>query len=248
MQFNLLHGFTQTSESWAEPIAALKERLPAATFWAPDMPGHGNGMTLPYSLTEGAAAIAELASPGIWIGYSMGGRYLLHIATQHPEAVTALVLVSTTAGLETSEEREERRNADHVLADNIERDGVSAFLQRWMALPLFSRLRPSATDIAARQRNSSTGLADSLRHAGTGCQQPLWGELASVDIPTLVVTGSEDEKFCTLGGRLAQTLPQAKHITLSGAGHAVHLEQNEEFADHVAVWANSLSTRPPSTQ
>ncbi|HBU75468.1 MAG: hypothetical protein CL447_06190 [Acidimicrobiaceae bacterium] len=248
MQFNLLHGFTQTSESWAETIAALKERIPAATFWAPDMPGHGNDMTLPFSLTEGAGAIADLASPGIWIGYSMGGRYLLHIATQHPEVVTALVLVSTTAGLETSEEREERRNADLALADSIERDGVSAFLQRWMALPLFSRLRPTATDLAARQRNSSTGLAESLRHAGTGCQQPLWDELASIDVPTLVVTGSEDEKFFALGARLAQTMPQAEHVTMSGAGHAVHLEHSEEFADHVADWANSVSTRSPSTQ
>jgi 2-succinyl-6-hydroxy-2,4-cyclohexadiene-1-carboxylate synthase len=247
MQFNLLHGFTQTSESWAQPIAALKERLPAATFWAPDMPGHGNGMTLPYSITEGATAIAELASPGIWIGYSMGGRYLLHIATQHPEVVTALVLVSTTAGLDTSEEREERRNADHLLADSIERDGVSAFLQRWMALPLFSRLRPSVTDLTARHRNSSTGLAESLRHAGTGCQQPLWDELASVDVPTLVVTGSEDEKFCALGARLTKTMPQAKHVTMSEAGHAAHLENSKEFADHVVDWANSVSTRSPST-
>ena len=138
----------------------------------------------------------------------MGGRYLLHIATQHPEVVTALVLVSTTAGLETSEEREERRNADHVLADSIERDGVSAFLKRWMALPLFSRLRPSAIDLAARQRNSSTGLAESLRHAGTGCQQPLWDELASVDVPTLVVTGSEDENFMRLVHVLHKQCPK----------------------------------------
>lgn len=248
MQFNLLHGFTQTSESWAEPIAALQERLPTATFWAPDMPGHGDGMTLPYSLSEGAMAIAELASPGIWIGYSMGGRYLLHVATQHPEIVTALVLISTTAGLETCEEREERRNADHALADSIERDGVSAFLQRWMTLPLFSGLRPSATDLAARQRNSSIGLAESLRHAGTGCQQPLWSELASVDVPTLVITGSEDEKFCALGARIAQTMPQAEHITMSGAGHALHLEHSERFADLVVGWANSVSTPSPSTQ
>ena len=117
-----------------------------------------------------------------------------------------------------------------------------------MALPLFSRLRPSAIDLAARQRNSSTGLAESLRHAGTGCQQPLWDELASVDVPTLVVTGSEDEKFCALGARLTQAMPQAKHVTMSEAGHAAHLENSKEFADHVAGWVNSAGTRSPSTQ
>ncbi|NBS29429.1 MAG: hypothetical protein EBS76_02720, partial [Actinobacteria bacterium] len=70
MQFNLLHGFTQTSTSWAEPISALRQRFPSAEFWAPDMPGHGTGTGLPLPLHDGATALAELSTQGVWIGYS----------------------------------------------------------------------------------------------------------------------------------------------------------------------------------
>lgn len=237
MQINLLHGFTQTSQSWAEPMAALEEQLPTATFWAPDMPGHGNGTALPLPLREGAAALAERSTPGLWIGYSMGGRYLLHIAVQHPEVVKGLVLVSTTAGLDRVSERDERRAADNALADSIEREGVPAFLDRWMSLPMFANLRPTATDLAARQMNTAVGLAESLRQAGTGRQEPLWTHLSKLRVPTLIVTGESDTKFGALGERLAREISGSVHSVIAPAGHAVHLEQPRSFSQVVADWA-----------
>ncbi len=236
MQINLLHGFTQTSTSWAEPIAALQARLPFARFWAPDMPGHGRGTALPLALPEGARALAEASTPGVWVGYSMGGRYLVHIAVQHPEVVLGLVLVSTTAGLDLASERDERRAADNALADSIEQEGVPAFLDRWMSLPMFSRLEPGAEDLAARHLNSSVGLAESLRQAGTGRQEPLWNHLQGLRVPTLILTGEHDLKFTALGERLANTIPGSTHEVIADAGHAVHLEQPQLFSEMTSRW------------
>ena len=236
MQINLLHGFTQTSTSWDATIVALQEQIPNATFWAPDMPGHGRGTALPIALPEGATALAAASTPGLWIGYSMGGRYLLHIAVQHPEVVKGLVLVSTTAGLDLALERNERKAADDALADSIEQEGVPAFLDRWMSLPMFANLRPTAKDLAARKLNSGVGLAESLRQAGTGRQEPLWNRLDNIRVPTLIVTGEQDLKFSALGERLANTIPGSALEVIPQTGHAVHLEQPQQFSETVAEW------------
>ena len=236
---DLLHGFTQTSTSWAEPIAALKQHVPSAEFWVPDMPGHGTGTGLPLPLHDGATALAELSTQGVWIGYSMGGRYLLHIAVQHPAVVEGLVLVSTTAGLDLESERSERSAADDALADTIEQQGVSAFLERWMSLPMFRGLQASEDDLDARQRNSPIGLAESLRQAGTGQQEPLWDALAEINVPTLIVTGAHDTKFCEIGARLHDAIEGSHHEIIANAGHAVHLEQCSTFAEIVADWAHT---------
>ena len=52
-----------------------------------------------------------------WLGYSMGGRYALHVALRHPELVRRLVLVSATGGIDDPAERAARREGDEALAD-----------------------------------------------------------------------------------------------------------------------------------
>ena len=234
--FCLLHGFTQTATSWTRPLDALRAFFPAATFSTPGMPGHGGGGNLPIDLDAGVRAIAEHEPPAIWIGYSMGGRYLLHLATTRPSAIQAMVLVSTTAGIDDERERAARRTSDDELASTIERDGVDAFLERWLALPMFEQLPNDEPERQARRSNTVEGLAASLRIAGTGAQRPLWKELSACRIPTLIITGSNDTKFCELGDRLADTLTLSTRVTIDHAGHAAHLEQPSTFAHAVAEW------------
>ena len=45
----------------------------------------------------------------------------------------------------------------------IERDGVDAFLERWLAQPLFAALPPPPRPSSDRRRNTAAGLASSLR-------------------------------------------------------------------------------------
>ena len=195
--------------------------------------GHGGSTACEADLWATADLLAQLG-PASYVGYSMGARMVLHTAVAHPELVARMVLVSGTAGIEDPDERAQRRAADEALADRIEAIGVPAFLDEWLALPLFAHLPPDAHDRAERERNTAAGLASSLRLAGTGTQRPLWDRLGGVQAPTLVVTGHLDAKFDQLGDRLAANLPSAERLRLRG-GHTVHRE-DPDAPTRLAAW------------
>ena len=198
----LLHGFTQTGGSWR----TFRTMLSGFETVAPDLPGHGTSPDGRRNLWEASSDIIRASGPGVYVGYSFGARLALHCALSHPGVPTGLVLISGTAGIEDADERAERRSADESLADHICEVGIDAFLDEWLAQPLFTGLDESAADRASRISNSPAGLADSLRFCGTGTQEPLWSRLSEIDVPVLVVAGSNDEKFRRLGERLAASI------------------------------------------
>ena len=126
----------------------------------------------------------------------MGGRVALHVALRlaaaAPERLAALVLESASPGIADDGERAARRAADDALADEIERDGVAAFVERWERLPLCDSQRAlpaSARERLRAQRLASDprGLANSLRGLGAGATQPLHHRLRELGLPTLLL-------------------------------------------------------------
>src|SRR5262249_56537802 len=85
-----------------------------------------------------ASAIGEVGGRATYVGYSMGGRLCLQLALDRAELVDRLVLVSASPGIRGEVERAARREADERQAQEIERDGVDAFLERWLAQPMFA--------------------------------------------------------------------------------------------------------------
>jgi 2-succinyl-6-hydroxy-2,4-cyclohexadiene-1-carboxylate synthase len=229
----MIHGFTQTRRSWDRVRDALAGRYETL---AVDAPGHGESSGTALDLTATAAALARTGGRATYIGYSMGGRMALHTALDHRDAVQRLVLVSATAGIDDPTERATRRAADDERAAAIERDGVAAFLDRWLALPMFATLPPEAAGRAEREVNTAAGLAASLRAAGTGTQRPLWGRLPELDLPVLLVAGALDTKFVAAAQRMASLLPSAELHIAPHAGHTVHLEQPAWFGDLLGRW------------
>lgn len=227
----LVHGFTQTARSWD----ALAESL-SADFQvvAVDAPGHGGSAGVRADLASGARLIGAAGGRATYIGYSMGGRLCLHLALDRPDLVERLVLVSATAGIDDADERAARRTADEMLATSIGRDGIDAFLARWVAQPLFASLPDPTLD--DRRRNTVDGLASSLRLAGTGTQEPRWDALPTLTMPVLLVAGALDAKFVAATERMATQLPDATAEIVDDAGHTVHLEQPAAFEEVLRRW------------
>jgi 2-succinyl-6-hydroxy-2,4-cyclohexadiene-1-carboxylate synthase len=169
-------------------------------------------------------------------GYSMGGRVALHAALARPQLVQRLVLVGASPGLASERERAERRAADEALADRIEEIGVEAFAAEWAALPLWEgqseRVRAAAN--ADRLRNTAGGLAAALRGLGTGTLPSLWERLPELACPVTLLAGERDAKFRAIADRMAERLPQAEVVAVSGAGHAAQLERPDLVAAALA--------------
>lgn len=221
-----VHGFTQTRRSW-QPVASM---LPARfETIAIDAPGHGESGELRLDLPAAADWLGRVGGAATYVGYSMGGRLALHLALAEPAVVDRLVLVSSTPGIADERARAERRCRDEELAAEVERDGVEAFITRWLALALFATLPPSAALIDERLANTPAGLASSLRLAGTGAQRSLWDRLGELTMPVLLVAGGLDEKFVAIAEQMQAAIPSAQLKVVAGAGHSVHLERPKVF-------------------
>jgi len=212
---------------------------------APDLLGHGSSPhPSEWTRYEMARAAADLSllldascSEAVHLaGYSMGGRLALFFALNYPARVRTLCLVSASPGIAAAIEREERRDSDNALADQIERDGTAAFVDYWETLPMWESQQRSLSVgqrgqlRAQRLRNRPDGLANSLRGMGTGAQPVLLDELPFLDVPTLLIVGAEDGKFVAVNRQMAQRIPEVQEVVVPGAGHAVQLERPKEFA------------------
>ncbi len=231
----MLHGYTGTGRSMGALSRALEcghETL------LPDLPGHGRSAAAGGGGFEEAVdqLVATLHAAGHrrahWLGYSMGARLALGCALRHPDCVQALVLIGGRAGIEDAHERAARRAADEALAQRVESIGVEAFLEEWLAQPMFATLArrgPAfmATERRARLAHEAHGLAASLRALGPGAQPPLFAELPKLQVPVLLIAGALDERFVAIARDLASRLPRAELCVIEDAGHAVHLEQPE---------------------
>jgi 2-succinyl-6-hydroxy-2,4-cyclohexadiene-1-carboxylate synthase len=230
----LVHGFAQNRNCWG-PIAVDLARDHEVV--RVDAPGHGKSSSFHAGLRTGARLIADQGGPATYIGYSMGARFVLHLALANPELVNAFVTIGGTGGIDGPEERAARRRNDDALADRLEHEGVDAFVDAWLAQPLFAGLSEEMQFRYERRENTVDGLAESLRQAGTGSQDALWSRLSRLDMPALVVAGGDDAKFTAEAHRLVDTIgANATLAIVEGAGHAAHLERPDAFLRVLRPW------------
>jgi 2-succinyl-6-hydroxy-2,4-cyclohexadiene-1-carboxylate synthase len=162
--------------------------------------------------------------------------------------VRSLVLLGASPGIADPAARAERRAADEALAAGVERDGVAAFLDRWLAGPLFATLPQELAGREDRLVNTPEELAAALRLLGAGAQAPLWDRLARLRCPTLLVAGALDAKFAALAAEMAAAIGPAAHLQLvPDAGHAAHLERPAELAALLDEFLTAHLSAPPET-
>jgi 2-succinyl-6-hydroxy-2,4-cyclohexadiene-1-carboxylate synthase len=252
----LLHGFTGSAATWMPLIEALPPHFRTI---APDLIGHGRSDSPPdaerYRMERCVADLLAVLDVlqierADMLGYSMGGRVALHLAAAAPDRIGALVLESSSPGIADAAERQARVVADAALADSIEREGLAAFVERWENLPLFGSQAVLPEDRRTRlhsQRlhNNPLGLANSLRGMGAGRQASLWEQLASLQVPSLLIAGDLDAKYRVLAGQMAAILPNARAVIVPEAGHAVHLEQPQAFAKNVIEFLEAIPLNSP---
>ncbi|MCP5062622.1 MAG: 2-succinyl-6-hydroxy-2,4-cyclohexadiene-1-carboxylate synthase, partial [Ignavibacteriae bacterium] len=236
-----LHGFTGSSFDWEFLFNKLPDGFEPIII---DLLGHGKTSTPKnfknYSVKSQIEFLDKIfkklniAKP-ILVGYSMGGRLALSYLFSYTENVEAVILESTSFGLKTKAERDERIISDEILTNQIRNSSIEKFIESWMKIPLFD----SQNKLLQRTRNEQTenkistnnvvGLTNSLLGFGTGNMNNYFNELEKVNTEILLLTGRLDSKFTEIAIEANSLLPNSHHSIVGDAGHNVHLEKPEEF-------------------
>jgi 2-succinyl-6-hydroxy-2,4-cyclohexadiene-1-carboxylate synthase len=228
MVTRLVPGFTQSASSWA-PVATL-------------LRDDADLLDVPVRTDFVAAALALARFRSMFVGYSQGGRLCLQLALDRPEMVQRLGLVSASPGIADDTERGARREADEQLAQEIERDGVDAFLERWLAQPLFATLPRERSGVDERKaQNTIERLTYQLRVLGQGVQPSNWDRLGELRMSVLLIAGELDTKYVDIAQRMAEQIADVRVAIVPGAGHACHLEQPEHVAQLLASFEAETS-------
>lgn len=243
-----LHGFLGSGSDWLAVARRLEQGYCSILV---DLPGHGGADMSGTAGREGffSGTVDALAeglrrigpAPSALVGYSMGGRIALALALRHPALFDTAVIVSSSPGLRSEEERRLRREHDDRLAADLERD-PEGFLERWYKLPLFETLaaHPVFPEIlAARRTGSPESLAASLRLLGTGNQPQLWDELPGNRLPILFCAGEKDGKFVEIGRQMVNLCPRSSLELFDGCGHTLHLEEPDLFLERLTRFINN---------
>lgn len=236
----LLHGFTGDHTTWKSLQSSLQDSFLVIAI---DIIGHGQTDSpsdlTQYKMSEVANQIVQIMDrleigQAHLLGYSMGGRLALSVAMLYPERIKSLLLESSSPGLRTKEERKERIQKDELLAQKISKEGVKKFVQLWEKIPLFASQTRLPDQVqqqirTQRLRNNEIGLANSLKGMGTGKQPSWWDRLDELHVPTLLICGELDLKFCRIAKEMKKLLPNPHLVQVKGVGHAIHVEEPSKF-------------------
>ena len=237
-----LNGTTQTTLYWGSQVPAFSKRYGLLCYDA-RCQGQSDPGAAPISLQLHVSDLSQLLAHlaidrAHLVGISHGARVALEFAHQFPQMIQKLVLCSI--GARTS-------------------DRCRAFVRSWLEILNISDLRAMAWAAvptvfgnrflkhhqktldtivnAVVLRNSKKALAAQLEAA---LRYPEADSIpADFNVPTLIVSGSEDPLVDADDVRQLADLYRAQHAELPGIGHSIPAEAPELFEQMVLEFLNS---------
>ena len=182
------------------------------------------------------------------IGISMGGFAVLHFGLAYPERALSLVVAGCGYGAEPGKRQQFLDETDRTAA-LIENTGMAEASKVYGIGP--SRVQYQNKDprgwaeFAARLAEHSTpGSARTMR--GVQARRPSLWELIEpmrrLDVPTLVMTGDEDDPCLEPGILMKRTIPAAALVVFPNTGHALNLEEPALFNRSVADFLHQVES------
>ena len=188
----------------------------------------------PYDLEVMAAdARAVLDAEGVAsahvMGASMGGVIAQLLAVRSPERVRSLVLACTACSHQ--QWRRDLLASWARLAEERGMGAVSAKALRWLIGPRHRRrFGLPLSVLAPLVLNASPAAFTSQVAAILGQPDESAGALAALDVPTLVIVGTQDVLTPMADAEeLVDRIPSAQLVVLSGASHGLMLDRAGEF-------------------
>ncbi len=247
----LIHGWAMHGGLFAPLVERLADRY---TLHLVDLPGHGHAREDATALQPHVLATELVARvpDAVWLGWSLGGQFVLRAALDHPDRVRGLIMVAASPRFVRSDDdggwphgvsttlfgdfgealqRDFRGTLDGFLA--LEALGSSSAQDelRKLKAHAFERGEP-----APRALQEGLALLDRL---------DLRDELPALQMPSLWLSGRRDRLVPAGAMPAAAALaPNARSVVIAGAGHAPFLGAPDAVAAEIDAFMRELPAPP----
>lgn len=229
----LSHGYGSTAHMWAGQVSGLADRYRLIAW---DMRGHGRSDSPedPAAYSE-AATVGDMAAvldtcgvdEAVIGGLSLGGYMSLAFHVEHPQRTRALMLFDTGPGYNNPKAREGWNETAFRRAERFEERGLAAL--------------GSGDEVRESPHTSAEGLAKAARGMLAQFNDRVIKSLESIEVPTLVLVGANDEAFLAATDYMANKIgDHATKVVIDDAGHAANIHQPAAFNEAVSSFLGSL--------
>ena len=260
-----VHEFAGDSRSWHLQIRFFARRYRTIAFNArgyppSDVPEEPKAYSQDQAVDDIRGLLDALKIPKAHVcGLSMGGYATLHFGLRYPERARSLVVAGAGYGSVPGDRAKFHADAE-LTARRFEEDGMAATADLYAKGPTrvqFMDKDPTGWREFHAQlvKGSARGHALTLR--GVQKTRPaifdLGPRLEKLEVPTLIMTGDEDDPCLEPAIFMKRTIPTAGLVVIPKSGHTINLEEPEAFNHAVldfltAVDAGKWARRNPASQ
>src|SRR5262245_54332321 len=236
-----VHEFAGETQSWLPQVRFFSRRYRCIAYNArgyppSDVPEDGNAYSQQRAVDDIKGVLDHLGIAKAHIcGLSMGGYATLIFGLTYPERALSLTVAGCGYG-SVSADREAFRQDAELVARRFEQEGMAAVAEFYSRGP--TRVQFIDKDPAGWQefhdqfaRESAKGHALTLR--GVQMTRPsvldLGGSMERLEVPTLIMTGDEDEPCLEPAIFMKRKIRTAGLTVIPKAGHTINLEDPDAF-------------------
>ncbi len=258
------HEFAGDYRSWEPQVRYFARRYQVITYNArgyppSDVPEDVSAYSQMQAVEDIVGLMRHLQlSEAHLVGLSMGGYAVLHFGLNHPTLARSLVVGGCGYGAVAGEREKFQQDVEQT-AQRIERDGMPAMAASYSRGP--TRVQFSDKDLRgwhefAEQLAGHSTVGSALTFRGVQAQRPsvfeLEAQMRQLQVPTLIITGDEDEPCLEPAVFMKRAIPTAGLVMLPKSGHTINLEEPDAFNRAVsdfltAVEADKWGARNPAS-
>jgi pimeloyl-ACP methyl ester carboxylesterase len=235
-----IHEFAGDHRSWEPQMRFFGRYFRCITYAArgfppSDVPEDGERYSQAHARDDAIAVLDHLDIDRAHIvGLSMGGFAALHVGITYPQRCRSLVIAGCGYGAEPDKKEKFRAECEAAAASFLSNWAEAA--KKYALGPTrvqFQNKDPRGWEEFARQLGEHSPRGQALTMRGVQMRRPslyeLVDDMKKIEVPTLVVTGDEDDPCLEPALLLKRNISTAGLVVLPYAGHTINIEDPEPF-------------------
>jgi pimeloyl-ACP methyl ester carboxylesterase len=236
-----VHEFAGDHRSWEPQLRHFARRYRCIAFNArgyppSDVPSDGEKYSQNHARDDIRAVLDGLSIARAHIvGLSMGGFATLHFGLQYPDRALSLVVAGCGYGAQPGKRAQFEEEVE-ATAKMISTQGMAKAAESYALGPTrvqFQNKDPRGWAEFAAQLAEHSSTGSSLTMLGVQRRRPslydLVDRMQRLTVPTLIVTGDEDEPCLEPGLLMKRSIATSGLVVIPNSGHTINLEEPDLF-------------------